>query len=179
MVEADYMETIGKGFNMERCLNCDYLGELDRGLCVGCLTEYEVLSRVVKANTPAAPTGIIFKQYKEAVRRTESPDFFDVDQRVLHGAIGCATEAGGLLDAIKKSLFYGRELNLINVFEELGDLLWYITLICDACDWSMEQVIDANIEKLRARYPEQFSTKNEQERDLKAEEEVLEEKEKG
>ena len=71
-----------------------------------------------------------YQQYIEDCLRTESPYTFTttnplVSPRLLHGVIGLVTETSELLDAIKKSLFYGKPLDKTNLIEELGDLLWY------------------------------------------------------
>lgn len=76
---------------------------------------------------------------------------------LLHAAIGVGTEAGELLDAIKKHVIYGRPLNYSNVAEELGDLLWYIALAADAAGFTLEDVMSNNVEKLTMRYPEAFN----------------------
>jgi len=44
---------------------------------------------------------------------------------LLHGAIGISGEAGELLDAVKKHVFYGKPLDVNNVKEEISDVLWY------------------------------------------------------
>lgn len=76
--------------------------------------------------------------------------------RMLHGAMGISTEAGELLDALKKHIFYGKDLDLVNLSEELGDLFWYMAIICDACGWEFCDIMNDNIEKLKKRYPEGF-----------------------
>jgi len=96
---------------------------------------------------------------------------------LLHGAIGIATEAGELLDAIKRSVYYGEALDRTNLIEELGDLEWYMAVLRDALDVSQEQVQRINIDKLRARYPEKFTDTHALNRDLDREREILEGKE--
>lgn len=64
------------------------------------------------------------KQFIKDAIRTESPNFFQPNIRILHAAIGCVTESGELLDSLKKQIFYGRELDVVNVKEEAGDILW-------------------------------------------------------
>jgi len=109
------------------------------------------------------------EEYLMQATHSDSPNIQHINPQVLHGAIGCGTEAGELLDAVKKAMFYGRELDTLNVKEELGDLLWYIALICNALDWSLNEVMEANIAKLRVRYPQQFTPEQAQQRDLHAE----------
>lgn len=53
-----------------------------------------------------------------------------------HGIIGMMTEAGELLDQMKKHWFYGRELDVVNIKEELGDILWYAAI------WYHESKLD-------------------------------------
>lgn len=76
------------------------------------------------------------------------------DRRLLHGALGCGTEAGELLDAVKRATFYGKPVDAVNVVEECGDLLWYIAIALDAVGATMGQAMARNVAKLRARYPD-------------------------
>ncbi len=118
--------------------------------------------------------------YQDDALRTLSTQFHigdaadDVTPDLLHGAIGLSTEAGEMLDAVKRALFYGGDLDRTNLIEELGDLEWYMAVIRDALNVSQEEVQQINIEKLRARYPEKFSTDHALQRDLGRERAVLE-----
>jgi NTP pyrophosphatase (non-canonical NTP hydrolase) len=94
--------------------------------------------------------------------------------RLLHGAMGLCTEAGEIQDLLKRTFFYGKTFDPINLQEELGDALWYIALLCNAMNWSLEQIMQQNIAKLQARYPEQFTVQHAVNRDLSAERTVLE-----
>ena len=91
---------------------------------------------------------------------------------LLHASIGIATEAGELQDALKKHLFYGREFDRVNAIEEVGDLLWYASLACEALGTTLEDAMERNIAKLKARYPAKFE--DVVERDHKAERAALE-----
>jgi NTP pyrophosphatase (non-canonical NTP hydrolase) len=77
--------------------------------------------------------------------------------RALHSIIGMSGEVGELSGAIEKWLYYGQELDLINVKEEIGDLMWYIAEMCNALGLDMGSLMEANIRKLRVRYPDKFS----------------------
>jgi NTP pyrophosphatase (non-canonical NTP hydrolase) len=74
----------------------------------------------------------------------------------LHMAIGLCTEAGELLDAYKKGIFYGRGINLQNVREEIGDIVWYLEILMDEIGYSYEEAKEDVIQKLAKRYPEKF-----------------------
>jgi len=94
--------------------------------------------------------------------RTMTPDCFNdvIKNETLHGIIGVAGEAGELIDAMKKALFYGQELDLENIKEELGDILWYVAAIIRSEGWSFEEIMQQNIDKLKIRYPIKFTTED-------------------
>jgi len=177
-----------------------------------------------------------FDEYIKLAVRTESrinPKTgvgFTRDERLLHAAIGMVTEVGELLDAIKKHIFYGKQLDRVNMQEEIGDLCWYVALasdvlnitpeavirgsadvfcqvisivhvsanclvfvhnevavvnalsdimgsiftICEVKSFSLGDILDTNIAKLKARYPDKFDTDKALNRDLKLERKILE-----
>ncbi len=94
--------------------------------------------------------------------------------RLLHGAMGMCTESAELLDALKKHIYYGKELDITNIFEEIGDELWYIALICNELGFKIEDIMETNIKKLAARYPEKFSEEKAINRNLDVERKILE-----
>lgn len=91
------------------------------------------------------------------------------DIRLLHGAMGLCTETGELQDALKRWIFYGKDVDRVNIVEECGDLLWYIAEVLNALGLSMENVMQRNIGKLSARYPDKFSELSAIQRDIDAE----------
>lgn len=93
---------------------------------------------------------------------------------LLHAALGCGTEAGEFQDQIKKALVYGRELDEVNVKEELGDILWYIQLACNTLDCTILDLIAMNMRKREARYPGKFTAEAELRRDIANERNQLE-----
>lgn len=68
----------------------------------------------------------------------------------LHGLAG---ETGELSDSWKKVLFHGKEFNQNEFIKEMGDVIWYWTLLCIALDINAKEVMKKNIEKLEERYP--------------------------
>jgi NTP pyrophosphatase (non-canonical NTP hydrolase) len=107
---------------------------------------------------------IDFERYRQEVLRTagERPPGHE---RLLHCALGVCGEAGEVADLIKKFAFMGHPLEVRNLLGELGDLMWYIVLLCDALGLSMEDVLADNVEKLRKRYPDGFSAERSINRD--------------
>ena len=89
--------------------------------------------------------------------------------RILHVGMGLCTETGEFMDSLKKHNFYGAELDLDNLDEEIGDVLWYLGPYCDARGTTIPELMAANIRKLRARYPEKFTKKDAMNRDTTAE----------
>jgi NTP pyrophosphatase (non-canonical NTP hydrolase) len=111
----------------------------------------------------------------ERIRRRLNNDTIDL----LHAAIGMATEAGELLDMLKKHIFYGKDLDLVNLEEELGDADWYQSVAIHAARMkghhtTWEQIWEKNIAKLKRRYQGKFSETKAENRDLDAERKILE-----
>ena len=77
--------------------------------------------------------------------------------QLVCGALGLCGESGEVADYLKKYIFHGHPLDLEVVKEELGDVLWYVALCCNAINVSMEDVMQLNIDKLKKRYPDGFS----------------------
>ena len=79
------------------------------------------------------------------------------ETRLLHSILGLCDEVGELTKALKALLFYGKELDYVNLKEEYGDVLWYTSLGIDSIQSTLDSVMKANIEKLKIRYPEKFT----------------------
>ncbi len=126
----------------------------------------------------------ITKEYQENAGKTDSTNYQPVVDRLaddkmarlIHYSLGLATEAGELQDAVKKYIAYGKSLDVTNLKEEVGDLLWYIARICTLYGWDMKDVMEININKLKSRYPEKFTEENAISRDLAKERQILEQK---
>lgn len=116
----------------------------------------------------------VIDTFIEQARRTESHNFTVPNARILHAAMGCVTEAGEMLDALKKSTFYGKPLDNVNIREEAGDLLWYLAILFDEVGTSFEVEMARVVKKLQIRYPDKFSEEHALTRNLAAEREVLE-----
>jgi NTP pyrophosphatase (non-canonical NTP hydrolase) len=94
--------------------------------------------------------------------------------RLLHGAMGLCTESGEFMDMLKKHLFYGKPLDLVNAAEEIGDTEWYCGLIIDVLKTTLDEVLTVNIAKLQKRFPEKFTEYHAENRNLDAERQILE-----
>lgn len=87
------------------------------------------------------------------------------DDHLLNGCLGLAGEAGECADLVKKCFFQdGRDIRE-KLYEELGDVLWYVAETAGAMGWDMDSIARANIGKLRKRYPEGFEAEKSLHRD--------------
>jgi NTP pyrophosphatase (non-canonical NTP hydrolase) len=77
--------------------------------------------------------------------------------RLMHAVMGLAGEVGEVTDAVKKSVLYNKALDVENVKEEAGDILWYMALLLDEVGSSFEEVMQNNHDKLEKRYPTGFT----------------------
>ena len=76
--------------------------------------------------------------------------------RLLTAALGLCAESGEFTEVIKKIILQGKPYNAENVFHlkrELGDICWYLAQECMALDTTFDEIIEMNVEKLKARYP--------------------------
>ncbi len=80
-----------------------------------------------------------------------------VAAHLMHMAIGISGESGELLDAIKKAVIYQKELDLVNVIEELGDIEFYLEGLRQGLDITREDTLRANVDKLGIRYAKGYS----------------------
>lgn len=69
-----------------------------------------------------------------------------------HMATGIGGEAGEVEDVIKKHVIYQKPLDVENVKEELGDLLFYVSNLMQSVGLTFEEVLQHNIDKLSVRY---------------------------
>lgn len=76
--------------------------------------------------------------------------------QLLNGTLGLTGEAGEVSDLIKKGIFHEKGIDLEHLKKELGDCAWYLAMICDACGFTLDDVMQTNIDKLKARYPQGF-----------------------
>lgn len=78
--------------------------------------------------------------------------------QLLNGVLGLTGEAGEVSDLVKKGIFHEKGIDLEHLKKELGDCAWYLAMICDACGFTLDDVMQTNIDKLKARYPQGFDT---------------------
>ena len=92
---------------------------------------------------------------------------------LLTACLGLAAESGEFIEIPKKIFFQGKALTDENVFHmkrELGDIMWYWINACRALNLNPNEVIEENVNKLKARYPggefDVYQSENRQQGDI-------------
>ena len=95
-------------------------------------------------------------EYQKLASRTIGKNMNPIDKELhaLHGMVG---EIGELHSLYQKK-YQGHTMSEEHAKKELGDLMWFIAEYCTAVGWELEDVMELNIEKLRARYPDGFES---------------------
>ena len=96
-------------------------------------------------------------EYQRLAMTTLNPAL-DKKDVLINGVMGLCGESGEAIDIVKKWLAQGHELDRKKLAKELGDIAWYLAETATALDLKLEDILEANIEKLKKRYPEGFDT---------------------
>lgn len=108
-----------------------------------------------------------FNEYQQLAERTANRGPSDNNtKRYANFGMGIAGEAGEVCDLLKKFCFHGHELDKEKLIKELGDVLWYTATIANTAGLKLEDIAIANIEKLKARYPDGFSEERSRNREV-------------
>lgn len=93
-----------------------------------------------------------FEKYQAAARQTAQ--YPVIGHGIVYPALGLAGEAGEVADKVKK-LFrdHNGELDRCraDLIMELGDVLWYLSALCDQLHVDLAEVAVMNIAKLQSR----------------------------
>ncbi len=96
-------------------------------------------------------------EYQRLAMTTLNPALSKQDV-LLNGVMGLCGESGEAIDIVKKHLHQGHPLDREKLVKELGDIAWYLAETAYALDVSLDEILEANIAKLKDRYPEGFDT---------------------
>lgn len=93
-------------------------------------------------------------EYQELARRTIDSTLTreEIIEHALHGMVG---EIGELHSLYQKH-YQGHTYPVDHYMKEIGDLLWFIAEYCTARGWKLGDIMQMNIDKLKARYPKGF-----------------------
>ncbi len=96
-------------------------------------------------------------EYQEKALRTASG--CRSDSLLLNGVMGLCGESGECIDIVKKTMFQGHTLDREHLAEELGDVAWYLAVTAEGLGYTLESILQRNVDKLAKRYPDGFETK--------------------
>lgn len=96
-------------------------------------------------------------EYQKLAMTTLNPELSQKDV-LINSVMGLCGESGEAIDIVKKWLAHGHELDKEHLKKELGDIAWYLAEAATALDVSLEEIFRANIDKLKKRYPEGFTS---------------------
>ena len=103
-------------------------------------------------------------EYQELAMRTLNPELSERDV-LINAVMGLCGESGEVIDLVKKHLAQGHELDRDKMVAELGDVAWYLAECAHVLGVGLDDVLEGNIEKLRRRFPEGFSSERSVARD--------------
>lgn len=95
-------------------------------------------------------------EYQKLAMTTLNPALSEKEV-LLNGVMGLCGESGEAIDLVKKWMMQGHELDKAHLAKELGDVAWYLAETATAIGYDLETILQANIDKLKARYPEGFT----------------------
>lgn len=98
------------------------------------------------------------KKYQQECKRTVR-DFKSKEHEIMTWGLGIAGESGDVAGCIKKTYIHMND-QTAGTRENLGDVLWYVAMICNFYGWDIEDIFKENMEKLRKRYPDGFTEKD-------------------
>ena len=87
-----------------------------------------------------------FNEYQKIARSTA---VYPEEYKVVYPALGLCGEAGEVAEKVKKNIRDGKSLDGVGL--ELGDVLWYISALADDLGVTLEEVAQANVDKLKSR----------------------------
>jgi len=102
-------------------------------------------------------------EYQEKALRTASQTA--EDDLILNGALGLSGESGEVADHIKKVRFQGHPIQKEMLANELGDIMWYVAIMAKGLGYTLDEVMEMNVDKLKRRYPNGFETERSLNRD--------------
>ncbi len=102
-------------------------------------------------------------EYQKLAMTTLNPELSERDV-LINGVMGLCGESGEAIDIVKKHLAQGHELDREHLIKELGDIAWYLAEVAYILGVPLEDVLQKNIDKLKARYPEGFDAEKSKKR---------------
>lgn len=96
-------------------------------------------------------------EYQKLAMVTKNPELSG-RELLINSVMGLCGESGEVIDLVKKHVSHGHPLNREKLIDELGDVAWYLAECATVLEVPLEDILARNIEKLKKRYPEGFSS---------------------
>ena len=96
-------------------------------------------------------------EYQRLAMATLNPELSKRDV-LINSVMGLCGESGEAIDIVKKWMAQGHELDKAHLAKELGDIAWYLAEAATALELPLEEIFQANLNKLKKRYPEGFDS---------------------
>lgn len=96
-------------------------------------------------------------EYQILAMRTCNIPYDHREDMLRHAVFGLSSEAGEVAGILQKQ-YQGHEFNKEHMIKELGDCAWMIAEACTSLGVSLDDVLQTNIDKLKARFPDGFDT---------------------
>lgn len=136
----------------------DYEEEWDTSFCTLCAhpsNRYLLNEDDKKEDTE--PKKMDWDAYQEFAYSKRNQKLSDMEI-LMDGVSGLSLEANEAMAIVAKHLFQGHELDINHLAVELGDVLWYLALAAKKAGYSLEKIMEMNVQKLQKRYPDGFDT---------------------
>ena len=95
-------------------------------------------------------------EYQKIANKTAKKDFASKTEEIMCWGLGISGEAGDIGSCIKKTFAHKKDVKE-GIKENIGDMLWYAAMICNFFEWSLEDILEANVNKLKQRFPDGFN----------------------
>lgn len=98
-------------------------------------------------------------EYQRLAMRTCNIHYEQRKNKLYHAVLELNSEAGEVAGILQKT-YQGHDFDREHMKKELGDCLWGIAEACDALGFTLDDVMQTNIDKLKARYPDGFDAEH-------------------
>ncbi len=106
-------------------------------------------------------------EYQQEAMTLLNPALTEKDV-LMNALMGLCGESGEAIDVMKKHLFQGHPLDRTKLLKELGDVAWYLAEAATGLGVPLSEILQGNLDKLHARYPQGFDTNRSQNRETEA-----------
>ena len=113
------------------------------------------VSKLIRSRIFEGEYQMTINEYQKAAYRTANQSLTD-SQQLQNGLMGLNGESGECIDILKKHLFQEHSLDKEHIAKELGDVAWYLAVSARALGYDLETILQMNVDKLKARYPDGF-----------------------